>query len=983
MIKDEIKILILEDNPDDLELILLELDKADFDYSYEHASDGDAFEAYLKYYRPDIILSDYNIPGYDIFKAMDALESYSIDSPFILNTGALGDERAVDLIVNLGVSDYILKDNLARLNPAIQREYKNSIAQKNLSSYEEEIEKLSLVASHTHNGVIISDGDGKVEWVNEGYTKITGYTLQDTVGKKPGDLLQGPKTNPDTVKRIGEKLAAEISFTEEILNYTKSGDTYWIKLNITPVKNDTGKVEKFIAIQEDITERKEAELALEKSFSTLQKAQKIGKIGNWSFDVKSGEVFWSKQLYQIYERDEKLGPPSFEEVKRTAQREGSDDTLKLIQDALEYGKPYDVEVKLDTENPKYIRAIGQAIKNDSGDIIGLEGTVQDITEPKRAQQELLRTSKQLTDISDNINGVLLQYELTPGGGYQLKYISNQAEEFFGIPKEEILDNDALIWEKVPESDHKELLSNIDASRKSMEPWNYTYRYLKPNGDLKFFQGQGTPSKQEDGTILWNTVTIDVTKNKLAEEELLKTSKQLDDIINGVEGVFQRYAIYPDGTDSVLYMSDGVEDLFGIPKEKVLQNTAIIWDTVHEDDREAFKKTLEYSANNLTTLSHTKRHHVGDGKIKYLQVFGTPARQEDGTVIWNTITIDVTEKATAEQNQNQLQELLNTTLNEVYIVDAETLNIVYCNEAAIINTGYEREELLQLTSLDLLKQSNEDQNAKILNDIPASGKHSIKTTHTRKDGSTYPVLTQLSKATYKDKSVYIANVLDITELTQKERELEKALDEKDTLIQEINHRVKNNLAIISGLIELQIMRGNTQPELVDTKTRIHTIAAVHEQLYNTSSFSEVKVDKYFSSLISNSKSTFVTDDQDIKVNFNSTIDEININDAVPIGLLINELITNSVKHAFNGEAGFINIDIESVKDSRIHFSYSDSGRGFDKDMLESHPKNGHGFGLELIKTLLSQLTEEYALVTENKFSLQFEFERKKRGPYSNL
>jgi len=851
MINDDIKILMLEDNPNDFELIILELDKADFNYTYKHAEGGESFEEYLNHFTPDIVLSDYSIPGYDIFKAMDALKNHNIDSPFILVTGALGDENAVDLIVKKGVDDYILKDNLARLNPAIYREYQNSITQKNLSAYEEEIKKLSLVASRTHNGVIISDGKGRAEWVNDAYTQISGYGFEETIGKYPGPLLQGPKTDPKTKDRIRAKLDAGVPLSEDILNYHKNGDTYWINLNITPVKNDAGEIEKFIAIQEDITERKEAELALEKSFSTLQKAQKTGKIGNWSFDIESEKIYWSDEIYHIYNRDIELGPPSYQEFQLMIKKKhsGTDQSLlQHIEEAIKYGKPYDLEIKLDTEKPKYIRYIGQAVKNEEGEIVGLEGTLQDITE-----------------------------------------------------------------------------------------------------------------------------------SKLAQEKALSKTKQLDDIVNSIEGVLMRYALHPDGSDSLLYVSDRVEELYGISKEEILRNSGAIWDKIHEGDVAGLKKSIEHSAASLTNWTYTTRHFTKDGTLKYLQGYGSPSKQEDGTVIWNTITTDVTDQAIAEQNQNQLQELLNTTLNEVYIVDAETLKIVYCNDSAIINTGYEREELLQLTSLNLLKHSSEDQNAKILDDVPDSGKHSIKTTHTRKDGSTYPVLTQLSEATYKDKPVYIANVLDITELTQKERELEKALAEKDTLIQEINHRVKNNLAIISGLIELQIMKGDTHPQLLDTKNRIHTIAAVHEQLYNTDNFTKIDVDDYFNSLIINTKDSFISPTEQVDINFKNSINSLNINEAIPLGLLTNELITNSVKHAFPNNRGSINIKLLDSSDDMLEFSYSDSGKGFSRSKFDNHD----GFGLELINTLISQLTDDFTLNTENEFSLKFKFHRRLRGSYSNL
>ncbi|PIQ21306.1 MAG: PAS domain-containing sensor histidine kinase, partial [Cytophagales bacterium CG18_big_fil_WC_8_21_14_2_50_42_9] len=120
----------------------------------------------------------------------------------------------------------------------------------------EELEKLSLVARKITNGVVITDAQGLTEWVNEGFTHITGYTLSDIIGKKPGTILQGPETDPATIKRISNKIKTGKPFTDEILNYKKTGQQFWIHKEVTPILNERGEVIKFIAIQNDITERK-------------------------------------------------------------------------------------------------------------------------------------------------------------------------------------------------------------------------------------------------------------------------------------------------------------------------------------------------------------------------------------------------------------------------------------------------------------------------------------------------------------------------------------------------------------------------------------------------------------------------------------------------------------------------------------------------------------------------------------------------------
>lgn len=121
---------------------------------------------------------------------------------------------------------------------------------------ERQFKILSLVADGTDNSVIITDAAGLIEYVNPGFVRLTGYSTQEVIGRKPGDLLQGAHTDPGTVARIREKLRAREPFYEEILNYTQHGEPYWISLSINPVFDAAGNLERFISVQANITETK-------------------------------------------------------------------------------------------------------------------------------------------------------------------------------------------------------------------------------------------------------------------------------------------------------------------------------------------------------------------------------------------------------------------------------------------------------------------------------------------------------------------------------------------------------------------------------------------------------------------------------------------------------------------------------------------------------------------------------------------------------
>ncbi|MEL5996780.1 PAS domain S-box protein [Hymenobacter segetis] len=124
---------------------------------------------------------------------------------------------------------------------------------------EKQLKLLALVARGTDNGVVITDAQGRTEWVNEAFMKHTGYSWQELVGRTPGAVLQGPETDPTTVSFIRERMQQPAPFSATILNYKKSGKKLWFAMDITPIHNEAGEITQYVAIQQNITYRKEVE----------------------------------------------------------------------------------------------------------------------------------------------------------------------------------------------------------------------------------------------------------------------------------------------------------------------------------------------------------------------------------------------------------------------------------------------------------------------------------------------------------------------------------------------------------------------------------------------------------------------------------------------------------------------------------------------------------------------------------------------------
>ncbi len=126
----------------------------------------------------------------------------------------------------------------------------------------EEIQQLALVTQETDNSVVITDSDGLIEWVNQSFEKLSGYTLQEVKGKKPGDCLQGKDSDPVAIDQMRQAIAKHETVKTELINYHKDGTPYWIEISIQPIVDETGKSSRFFSIQRDVTKRKMQEAAI-------------------------------------------------------------------------------------------------------------------------------------------------------------------------------------------------------------------------------------------------------------------------------------------------------------------------------------------------------------------------------------------------------------------------------------------------------------------------------------------------------------------------------------------------------------------------------------------------------------------------------------------------------------------------------------------------------------------------------------------------
>ncbi len=317
----------------------------------------------------------------------------------------------------------------------------------------------------------------------------------------------------------------------------------------------------------------------------------------------------------------------------------------------------------------------------------------------------------------------------------------------------------------------------------------------------------------------------------------------------------------------------------------------------------------------------------------------------------------------------LQSAIANTSESVAILEPEPAGkkwrkILYVNDAFEKMTGYSGDEAIGET-LQILRGSKTS--AKTINELREAVSN-LQTAQTetivyKKNGEEF--WAHISVAPVSDEKEtsnhWICVFRDVTERRNRMDRIKESLEEKETLLMEIHHRVKNNLAIVSSMIQLQAIEEEDkelQQKLYDTISRIYTMAEIHEFLYQTKSFSKLDFTENLKNLVKMIVE-LMDSEKAVETIFDCVHVNMSINQAIPVSLIVNEVVTNSIKHAFDGrEGGKITVGLKE-KDKEIELRIRDNGIG----LPDGFEKAEHSsLGLHLITILAKQLEAQYNFET---------------------
>lgn len=249
-----LKILMVEDRETDAELIKHQIRKNGIQFVAHVVDNKMDYLKAIQDYKPDLILSDFSLPVFDGMQALLIRKEKAPAIPFILVTGTINEETAVD-VMKSGADDYVIKEHIARLGPAIKEAVAKTENIRKKNEAEKQLRVLSRAIDQNPASIVITNFRGDIEYVNPKFTQVTGYSLEEVIGKNPRILKSGNKS-PEEYRILWETITSGKEWRGEFENIRKNGDCYFETAIISPIADEKGVITQFVAVKEDVTERK-------------------------------------------------------------------------------------------------------------------------------------------------------------------------------------------------------------------------------------------------------------------------------------------------------------------------------------------------------------------------------------------------------------------------------------------------------------------------------------------------------------------------------------------------------------------------------------------------------------------------------------------------------------------------------------------------------------------------------------------------------
>ena len=510
-------ILLLEDRPPDAELALRELRREGLEFTARRVVTEADYRAGLHDPELGLILADYALPSYDGLSALALARKERPEVPFLFVSGQLGEETAIEAL-HQGATDYVVKQRLSRLGPAVRRALREV---EELRRTEQAETRFRTVFEQSPLGIAIIDPETAhfIDF-NETAHRLLGYDRAEFARLNLFDI-EAMETPEEVRQHLGTMLR-EGSADFETRHRTKTGEIRDVQVR-TQVIQLAGRAV-INAIWRDVTERKRAEAKLRESEARLNLALTASGMGVWEWNIPTGWVFWSDRCFAIAgtQRKEQTLDMFMELVH-------PDDAPRLsveLQDAVSSHTIFETQFRIirpDGEM-RWVSNLGWTEYDEAGKPLRMIGTVQDVTERKQAEARL-RESEERLNLALTASGMgVWDWDIPTGRVYW----SDQCYVIAGAPPgERTID---MFRELIHPDDAQRVSAKLEAVLSGGGDFDVQFRGTRPDGEVRWVSNFGRTEYDEAGKPLRMIGTVqDITDRKMAERAVVESAERLKEL----------------------------------------------------------------------------------------------------------------------------------------------------------------------------------------------------------------------------------------------------------------------------------------------------------------------------------------------------------------------------------------------------------------------------------------------------------------------
>ena len=486
--------------------------------------------------------------------------------------------------------------------------------------------RLALVANHATNGVVICDASAQVEWVNAAFERLTGYTLAEQRGQKPGAFLIGPGTDPVAVQKIRTAISRGEACNVEVLTYAKDGHAYWGIVDLQPVRDVDGHLINFIAVQTDITEQRQAQARLEAAHRRITLATEAAELGVWEGDFATDRCEWDDRMLALYGYTRETFDGTYAAwVKRlhpddTASAQAS---LERIQSGQSSDDRLFRIIRANDGAVRLIQSRAIARRDANGKLLGCTGAERDVTAEHEASQRLRELNDRLQLALDSSGFGVWETDLESG---RMSWDDNMLR-IYGCSRDQFT-GQRSDWTKLlhPE-DYQDAAENTLPRAPDGEAHTNYFRIIRPDGVIRHIESHTLRKRNADGRVIrLFGLNRDITADREANQRLLELNERLQLALRSSQfGVWES-----DLLTGKMDWDDRMLEIYGLTRATFNGRRDTWADCLHPDDRAAALLRSSRAISGDDASYDTEFRIVRpDGSVRHIEAHGQLQRDAQG------------------------------------------------------------------------------------------------------------------------------------------------------------------------------------------------------------------------------------------------------------------------------------------------------------------------------------------------------------------